>query len=239
MGASRSIVALAALAGALLCGGARTHARDLLPQAFVDLFNGRDLTGWVNVNTAPDTWTVRDGLLVSSGRPTGVLCTEKAYENFVAHIEWMHMEPGGNSGMFVWSNAEPSPTTRLPSGIELQILELDWVRLNTKPGQPPPPVAYVHGEFIPVGDTTFVPDNPRGQRSMATENRAQPRGEWNVYDVVANDGAIKLAVNGRFVNGISHASRTRGSICLESEGAEIHFRNFRIMELPPGVRPPA
>ena len=25
-----------------------------------DLFNGKDLTGWVNVNTAPDTWSVRD-----------------------------------------------------------------------------------------------------------------------------------------------------------------------------------
>jgi len=34
-----------------------------LPQ-FVSLLNGRDLTGWVNVNTAPGTWTVKDGLLV-------------------------------------------------------------------------------------------------------------------------------------------------------------------------------
>src|SRR5262245_38756643 len=26
-----------------------------------DLFNGKDLTGWVNVNTAPDTWKVENG----------------------------------------------------------------------------------------------------------------------------------------------------------------------------------
>ena len=29
-----------------------------------DLFNGKDLTGWVNINTAEDTWKVRDGMLI-------------------------------------------------------------------------------------------------------------------------------------------------------------------------------
>jgi len=27
---------------------------------FVPLFNGRDLTGWVNANCAPETWSVRE-----------------------------------------------------------------------------------------------------------------------------------------------------------------------------------
>jgi hypothetical protein len=63
---------------------------------FVDLFNGKELTGWINVNTADDTWKVRDGLLICSGHPIGVMRTAKQYENFVLHIEWMHMEPCGN-----------------------------------------------------------------------------------------------------------------------------------------------
>ena len=45
----------------------------------------------------------------------------------------------------------------------------------------------------------------------------------------------KLSVNGKFVNGVSQSSVKKGYLCLESEGAEIHFRNIRIMELPPGV----
>ncbi len=45
----------------------------------------------------------------------------------------------------------------------------------------------------------------------------------------------KLSVNGKFVNGISGASVKKGYLCLESEGAEIHFRNIRILELPPGI----
>lgn len=54
---------------------------------FVELFNGRDLTGWVDVNTGPDTWSIKDGLLVCSGLPIGVMRSAKQYENFVLHIE--------------------------------------------------------------------------------------------------------------------------------------------------------
>ena len=49
---------------------------------------------------------------------------------------------------------------------------------------------------------------------------------------------VKLSVNGKFVNGISRATQKKGYLCLESEGAEIHFRNIKIMELPAGVTVP-
>jgi len=229
-------VAVVTLVGGIVAF-AGTHAMVASAPQFVDLFNGRNLKGWVNVNTAEDTWRVKDGLLICSGHPIGVMRSEKQYENFVLHIEWMHIEPGGNSGVFVWSTAQPSPTTRLPDGIEVQMLELDWVKLNTRDGRTPP-LAYVHGELFGVNGVKTVPDNPRGERSMSVENRARPRGEWNTYDVVAVDGVIKLSVNDKFVNGISRSSQKKGYLCLESEGAEIHFRNIRLMELPPGVQTP-
>ncbi len=209
---------------------------DPVPE-FRDLFNGKDLSGWINVNTDDDTWSVRDGLLVCSGRPIGVMRSEKQYENFVLHIEWRHMEPGGNSGVFIWSNARPRESNRLPDGVEVQMLELDWVKLNTRDGKTPP-VAYVHGELFGVGGVTTEPDNPRGTRSKSIENRALGRGNWNTYEVVAVDGVVKLSVNGKFVNGLSRATQKKGYLCLESEGAEIHFRNIKIMELPPGVTAP-
>lgn len=207
-----------------------------VPQ-FRDLFNGKDLSGWVNVNTAEDTWRVKDGLLICSGKPIGVMRTDRQYENFVLHIEWRHMEPGGNSGVFGWCDARPNPRTRLPNGVEIQMLELEWPNLNKRNGVTPP-VAYVHGELFGVNGVTIVPDNARGERSMSIENRAKGRGEWNTYDVVAVDGVIKLSVNGKFVNGISRSSQKKGYLCMESEGAEIHFRNIKIMELPPGVTSP-
>jgi hypothetical protein len=199
--------------------------------SFRSLFNGKDLSGWVNVNTDKSTWRVQDGLLVCSGLPIGVMRSEKQYENFILHIEWMHLEPGGNSGVFVWSNAVPGEKNRLPDGVEVQMLELDWPKLNTRDGVTPP-VAYVHGELFGVGGVQTIPDNPRGTRSMSIENRCLPRGHWNTYDVVAVDGVIKLAVNGKFVNGIRGSTQKKGYLCLESEGSPIHFRNIRILELP-------
>ena len=49
------------------------------------------------------------------------------------------------------------------------------------------------------------------------------------------DGVVKLSINGKFVNGVRESSVKKGYLCLESEGAQIHFRNIEIMELPPGV----
>jgi hypothetical protein len=206
-----------------------------LPQ-YVSLFNGKNLKGWVPVNTEPDTWKVKNGVLVCSGKPIGVMRSEKQYENFMLHIEWMHKEPGGNSGVFVWSAARPGKN-RLPDGVEVQMLELDWVKLNTKNGVAPTD-SYVSGELFGVGGVKTVADNPRGERSRGAEMRCFPRNQWNTYDVVAVDGVIKLSINGKFVNGIAKSTQRKGYLCLESEGAEIHFRNIKIMELPPGMITP-
>ena len=112
-----------------------------------------------------------------------------------------------------------------------------WVELHKVNGETPP-IAYVHGELFGVGGVVTTPDNPRGPRSKSIENRVKGKGEWNTYDVVAVDGVIKLSVNGKVVNGIRNSTQKKGYLCLESEGAEIHFRNIRILELPPGVTSP-
>jgi len=186
---------------------------------------------WYQVNTRDTTWEVQKDELICHGHPIGVVRSEKKYENFILHIEWKHMEAGGNSGTFVWSEANADETNRLPNGVEVQMLELDWVNLNKRNGETPP-IAYVHGELFGVGGVKTIPDNPRGERSKSIENRCLGKGQWNTYEVVCVDGTIKLSVNGKFVNGISQSSQKSGYICLESEGAEIHFRNLRIIQLP-------
>lgn len=202
--------------------------------AWRDLFNGKNLDGWVDVNTSPETWSVRDGMLICTGQPIGVMRTDRMYENFIIEVEWRHMEKGGNSGMFLWCDAVPSGN-RLPMGMEVQMLELDWVNQHKRPDGTLPPIAYVHGELFGAGGMTAIPANPRGNRSKSLENRCKGVGQWNKYVVVAVDGTVKLSVNGKFVNSIRNASMKKGYICLESEGKEIHFRNLRIMELPGGL----
>ena len=143
------------------------------------------------------------------------------------------MEKGGNSGIFVWCDAQPESHNRLPSGVEVQMLELDCVNQNNRNGETPP-IAYVHGELFGAGKTKTIPDNPRGERSKSIENRCLGVGEWNTYTVVCVDGTIKLAVNGKYVNGIRQSSQRKGYLCLEAEGARIEFRNLQVVELDEG-----
>jgi Domain of Unknown Function (DUF1080) len=202
-----------------------------LSQVKADSKNKENSVNWINVNTNPDTWKKNNDLLICTGKPIGIMRSEKQYVNFILQIEWKHMEAGGNSGVFVWSDARPDEESRLPGGVEVQMLELDWVNQNVHDGIKPP-IAYVHGELFGVGGVETVPDNPRGTRSKSIENRCKGKGEWNSYTVVAVDGVIKLSVNGKFVNGISKSTVRKGYLCLESEGAEIQFRNLKIIRLP-------
>ncbi len=217
--------------------GSMNQANAQAETGFVSLFNGKDLAGWVDVNTSPATWSVKDGLLVCSGLPIGVMRSAKQYENFILHIEWRHMKAGGNSGVFVWSEGSIPGGRRLPKGMEVQMLELDWINIHKRNGKPNH-IGYISGELFGANGLEATPDNPRGKRSMSRELRCKGKGEWNVYDVVCVDGTVKLSINGKFVNSIRNSSVRKGYLCLESEGSEIHFRNIRILELPPGITTP-
>ncbi|MDX1637155.1 MAG: DUF1080 domain-containing protein [Balneolaceae bacterium] len=206
-------------------------ARDLL--RFKPLFNGKNLSGFRDVNTSEDTWWVEDSILKCTGQPIGVIRTEQQYENFILDIEWRHMEPGGNSGIFVWADGVPAEGSPYPRGMEVQMLDTQWPVINDRPTE------YAHGHLFPaMGLEGTIPDNPSEVvpgRSYALEERVRETGKWNRYIVVCVDGAIKLSVNGKFVNGIRSTKRKKGYICPESEGSEVHFRKMDILELPGGV----
>jgi hypothetical protein len=197
---------------------------------FVPLFNGKDLTGWVPVNvatgTASDTFTVKDGMIHCTGLPTGVMRTERMYENFVVELEWRHMVPGRNSGFFLFSDALTSKGVPFSRGLEVQILD--------GPGHPQRNYT-TQGDLFPIHGATAKPDNPGkwAGRSYPTEDRTKPSPEWNHYRVEAINGNVTLAVNGKVVNSTKDVSPRKGYLCLESEGGVVHFRNLRIKELPP------
>src|ERR1700737_322563 len=89
----------------ILAAVAPLPAEEKKADGFVPMFNGTDLTGWVNVNCAPSTFFVKDGQIITTGKPTGYLRTEKQYENFIAEFDWMHVPPAPgadcDSGFFV------------------------------------------------------------------------------------------------------------------------------------------
>ena len=97
------------LLGILLAFTAPLAAQE---EGFTPLFNGKDLTGWVNVNCAPETWTVQDSMVHCDGVPTGALRTERMYENFILELEWRHLKPGGNAGVFILPARSLRPASR-------------------------------------------------------------------------------------------------------------------------------
>jgi hypothetical protein len=196
-------------------------------EGFVPLFNGRDLQGWVNVNCHPNTFFVKNGEIITTGQPTGFLRTERMYENFILDVEWMHVNKKdiANSGIFVWGDPLPAVGTPYTRAIEVQVLinypKVDW--------------ATNHGDVFAIHGARCVPDrpHPRGyMRCLPSEERVKGGGEWNHYRIIAKDGAIKLHVNGKEVSGVSQCIPRKGYLALESEGAECHFKNIRIKELP-------
>jgi hypothetical protein len=215
----------------LIATSATVQAQD----GFKPLLNGKDLTGWVNVNGAPGTWFVKDDMIVTTGKPTGYLRTDRHYENFIAEFDWMHIPPKkgevGNSGFFVWADPIPAMGTGYTRGIEVQVLvNLEWV--DKKSGKS---TATSHGDLFSIWGATCEPDRPHPlgwKRSIPSENRAKGENEWNHYRVEANDGVIKLAVNGKFVSMVSKCSPRKGYLALEAEGSECRFKNLKIKELP-------
>ena len=192
-------------------------------EEFVSLFNGRNLDGWVNVNCAPETWTVRDGMIICTGIPTGVMRTEKHYENYILELEWRHMKKGGNAGLFIHSDALTAVGQPFTRSIEVQVMDGNG------------------GDMFSIHGATMTPDklHPRGwTRAFPSEDRTNPAGRWNHYRVESRNGTATLAVNGKVVTRGFHFNPRKGYICLESEGSEVHFRNIRICELP-GSNPPA
>ena len=192
---------------------------------FKPLFNGKDLQGWVSVACAPETWSVRDGLIHSTGKPICELRTDRMYENFILELEYKHLEPGGNAGLFVWGDALTARGQPFVRAIEIQILDGRNGDNYTS-----------HGDVFAIHGATMKPDRPHPggwMRSLPSERRARPAGEWNHYRVTARDGTLKLAVNGKEVSGGYDISPRKGYLHLESEGGVVQYRNLRIQELPP------
>jgi hypothetical protein len=192
---------------------------------------------FVNVNCEPDTWKWSENLIECTGKPTGVVRSQKVYANFELVVEWRHLKPAGNSGVFVWTPAESLkiPPNDLPDGIEVQILDLAFAEQYEQRTGKKGDWFTTHGDVFAVGASKmspFPPTSPNGSRSFPTKNLVKPSGEWNHYYIRAINGEVRLWVNGEEVSGGSNCEPKTGHLCLESEGSPIEFRGLRIRELP-------
>lgn len=196
---------------------------------------------FTSVNSAADTWTWHEDGVQCSGQPLSVLRTTQEFKNFEMIVEWKHLQPAGNSGVFLWTTPESierltkSGAPGLPDGIEIQILDHGYTE-QYKARNPNRAADWftTHGDVfaVRVKLTPFPPTSPNGSRSFPRKHLSRGVGEWNHYYIRAVNGEVRLWVNGEEVSGGTGADPAQGFICLESEGSPIHFRNLRIRELP-------
>lgn len=228
----------------LLCCLVLTAHGQSIPRAFIDGTGPgwRPLTEeyFVNVNCDPETWSWSNGLARCTGKPVGVIRSKAPVTNFELVAEWRHLRPGGNSGIFVWATPESIQSLergkgRLPTGIEVQVLDLAYAEQYEKEHKKKADWFTCHGDVFPTGSANmkpFPPVAPDGKRSFPSKNRSKGVGEWNHYYVRAINGEVRLWVNGEEVSGGTECRPATGYLCLESEGAPVEFLGLRLRELP-------
>ncbi len=202
--------------------------RDLSAEAAMpgelSLFNGSDLSGWdacvpdlSSKHRDPRTvWTVKDGVLVCAGTPSGYIHTTADFTNFVLKLEWRwnpETKQAGNSGV-LFRVQEPHKVW--PRSIEAQLHSGSA------------------GDFWCIDDFPMKTDDARrkGRNTKATGKAEHPVGEWNEYEIIADGPNVMLIVNGVELNRAWDCEVKPGKIALQSEGAEIHFRNVRLAPIP-------
>ena len=92
------------------------------------LFNGIDLTGWHTDVPAADndpdirpSFIVRDGLVVSMGKPGGHLISDAIYENYRLDVEYRFVNDAGNCGVLVNASTPRALHAMFPASIEVQM----------------------------------------------------------------------------------------------------------------------
>jgi hypothetical protein len=213
------------------------------PRAFIDgaapgwrTLGENDFAG---VNGNPDTWTWKNGVLLCSGTPIGVMRTRQKFTNVEMVVEWRHLRAAGNSGVFFWvpdeALAQLKPDALPEYGIEVQMLDHGYREQYERKSGKKGDWFTTNGDIFAVGKSKlepFPPLSPDGSRSFPRKELTRGTPEWNHYYVRAINGELRLWVNGEEVSGGRGAEPRTGYLCLESEGSPVEFRNIRVRELP-------
>jgi hypothetical protein len=95
--------------------------------------------------------------------------------------------------------------------------------------------------YDPKGEPTlFVQRRPIGNRCIRLEDAEKPRGEWNTLELICLNGDSIHVVNGKVVMRLNNAQRLdggsptplkSGQISLQTEGAEVFYRDIEIQKI--------
>jgi hypothetical protein len=181
---------------------------------FVSLMPKKDITEfWIIEGTPPETWRVENGMIRCTGKPNGFLRSKQVYRNFILRAEWRFQTEGWTGAPQEWPNAG--------FFINAGAIEKGW-----------PMSQEVQGHFGEAGSLFGVRGGKvtGAKRGPIVKDRP-PFGSWDRYEITQQEGRIKVVLNGKLVNEGSDAEPEEGTICLQSEGWPVDYRNVEIKEL--------
>lgn len=212
------------------------------------LFDGRDLNGFdtflksKGLNSDPDhVFQVEHGVIHISGTEFGYIITKQEFQNYYLKAEFKWGE-----GTFAPREGKARDSGILyniqgdqkvwPRSVEFQINEgctgdfwlTDGAALTGKDGQR---VTGPPGHALKIDRFNKGPwKDVVGYRDPVNELE-KPHGQWNVVELVSQNGHVKQYVNGKLANEGTDAFPASGKILFQSEGAEVFFREIKLYPL--------
>jgi len=212
----------------------------------VNLFNGKDLSGWVQ-RGGKATYAVEGNEIIGTSvlnTPNSFLCTEKTYGDFILEYDFK-VDPKLNSGVQIRSECFDTAKEIEWNGKKISI-----------------PAGRVHGYQIEIDPDVprkrlwsgglydegrrgwlFPSDGEQGPQAKAFSEqglRIFKPNDWNHVRVEAKGDSLKTWLNGTPCANIKDAMTARGFIALQvhgigkdkaKEGTQVRWRNLQITEI--------
>ncbi|HVZ65209.1 MAG TPA: DUF1080 domain-containing protein [Lacunisphaera sp.] len=197
-----------------------------------------------------------------TGQGFGTMTTRESFENVRVRVQvrWGERKWGyklhapRDCGLLYFVHGEPGfDHGTWPRSIEFQIQEHDMgdlyaiatqITVNARPETSPGGRKLYH--YDPAGTPTlFISRPPIGNRCVKAGDPEKPHGEWNTLELICWNGDSVHIVNGQVVMRLHHAERldgsapaplTGGQISLQTEGAEVYYRDIEVQAL--AAKPP-
>ncbi|MGC1872413.1 MAG: DUF1080 domain-containing protein [Acidobacteriaceae bacterium] len=245
-----ALTAVLMISGCLFSAVAQQQAPNTLtPQEKADgwklLFNGKNLDGWHSYHekVVGKDWSVKHGAIVLNKRNTDPqadfqdLVTNDEFANFDLKLEWK-AKPCIDSGVMFWVHESPEYSQPYSTGPEMQIADLSCT----------------------VPDSRILMERAGDIFDLISDRveYVKPAGEWNQFEIIANNGHVQLFQNGhkvidtnldgeewkslvahsKFAKMPNFGTFRKGHVALQGTepkgkpGEKIMFRNIQLKELP-------
>ena len=214
----------------LVTSGAFSQAAD--EKGWINLFNGKDLTGWIQKGGMAKYRIENDEIVGSSVPNTAnsFLCTTKDYGNFILEVEFK-VHPDLNSGVQIRSQVFE----------EAKTAEIKGKTFKFAAGR-------VHGYQVEIDPSAraysagIYDEGRRGWLKDLKENEAARKAfkpnEWNKFRVECKGDSIKTFINGVAAADIKDDVTPKGLIALQVHGVgkktetmEVRWKNIKLKDL--------